>query len=380
MNYEIDTDFPGGNAIIESIQGDHITFRPDLRDTEGHWFYWALRVTNAAGRQLHFKINSEHCLTHAGPAYSRDAGRTWRWLTAGQFDVEACQFSIAVPQEAEELRLSMAMPYTMEHWLAALPRWADSPNVKQQVLCQSRTGRDVPMLTIGPAQPKYRIVASARRHACEMMTNYVIEGMIDHWLAGEWGELREVKEQTELRIIPFVDFDGVEQGDQGKNRRPHDHNRDYIEQAIYPETIALMQQIPALGNTDIWLDLHCPWIKNGCNEWIYQVGKAEPANWQAQQSFAQVLEKQVTGELPYFANDDLPFGQEWNTGEGAKLGYRTSSSWGATLPGCRLSTSMEFPYANVHDKLTSAQGYHEFGQSLVVAMMRWLVNEPPRLK
>ena len=36
-------------------------------------------------------------------------------------------------------------------------------------------------------------------------------------------------------VIPFVDIDGVENGDQGK-QAPHDHNRDYINSPIYPET------------------------------------------------------------------------------------------------------------------------------------------------
>jgi hypothetical protein len=45
-------DFPGGNIVVEEITGDIITLRPDLRDTEGHWFYWYFEVNGAQGRTL----------------------------------------------------------------------------------------------------------------------------------------------------------------------------------------------------------------------------------------------------------------------------------------------------------------------------------------
>ena len=55
-----------------------------------------------------------------------------------------------------------------------------------------------------------------------------------------------VREGCEPRIriealVPFVDKDGVEEGDQGKNRAPRDHNRDYAGASMYPETGALRE-------------------------------------------------------------------------------------------------------------------------------------------
>ena len=40
-------------------------------------------------------------------------------------------------------------------------------------------------------------------------------------------------------VVPFVDYDGVIDGEQGKFRFPHDHNRDYMDNPIYPETRAV---------------------------------------------------------------------------------------------------------------------------------------------
>ncbi|MBQ6011409.1 MAG: hypothetical protein IJL17_22960, partial [Kiritimatiellae bacterium] len=37
---------------------------------------------------------------------------------------------------------------------------------------------------------------------------------------GEW-----IRDNADCVFVPFMDKDGVENGDQGKHRAPHDHNR-----------------------------------------------------------------------------------------------------------------------------------------------------------
>ena len=49
---KIDSDFPGGNIVVERIEGDTLVLCPDMRDTAGSWFYWAFRIRGAAGRRL----------------------------------------------------------------------------------------------------------------------------------------------------------------------------------------------------------------------------------------------------------------------------------------------------------------------------------------
>ena len=39
----IDADFPGGNIVLDRIEGDTVLLHQDLRDTEGDWFYWYFR-------------------------------------------------------------------------------------------------------------------------------------------------------------------------------------------------------------------------------------------------------------------------------------------------------------------------------------------------
>jgi hypothetical protein len=79
-SFEVSTDFPGGNGIVESVSGDTIHLRPDLRDTEGDWFYWSVRVRHAAGRTLRLVFTQQKPLADRGPALSVDGGRSWRWV------------------------------------------------------------------------------------------------------------------------------------------------------------------------------------------------------------------------------------------------------------------------------------------------------------
>ena len=106
-------------------------------------------------------------------------------------------------------------------------------------------------------EPRFRVLVTCRYHACEMMTNYFAEGMLESILggsaAGAW-----FRKNVELLLIPFVDKDGVEDGDQGKNRIPVDHKSD--REGIYPETAALRRFIPEWRNGKplVDLDLHDP--------------------------------------------------------------------------------------------------------------------------
>ena len=76
----IDAGFPGGNILVEKIEGDSAFIRQDLRDTRGDWFYWHFRVRGAAGRKLTFHFTRSNVIGVRGPAVSTDAGSTWSWL------------------------------------------------------------------------------------------------------------------------------------------------------------------------------------------------------------------------------------------------------------------------------------------------------------
>src|SRR5699024_8061325 len=71
---QVDTEFPGGNAVIERVDADRIELRPDIRDTIGDWFYWCVRVRGAVGRHLTVQVRRDlgPAIGVRGPAVSTD--------------------------------------------------------------------------------------------------------------------------------------------------------------------------------------------------------------------------------------------------------------------------------------------------------------------
>jgi len=368
----VDAAFPGGNAIIEKIEGDTVVLHQDLRDTAGPWFWWHFRVQGAAGRTLTFRFTDGNVLGVRGPALSSDGGQTWAWLGAAA--VKGTSFTYAFPADAAEVRFCFAMPYFEANLKAFLARWEGNPSLKAATLCTSRKGRDVERLHVGKLAggPDHRVVVTARHHCCECMASYALEGLIEAMLA-DTDDGRWFREHVEAMLVPFADKDGVEDGDQGKNRKPRDHNRDYEGEGVYPETRAIRDFVPkwAHGRLRVALDLHCPHIRGPHNEVIYIVGSEAPAIWEQQCAFGKLLEAVRTGPLPYRASDNLPFGQAWNTGRNYG-GGKSFSRWAGEQPGVRLAASFEIPYANAGGQAVTADTARAFGRDLAKAIRQYL--------
>ena len=171
----IDAEYAGGNIVVEKIEGDTVFLQPDLRDTDGWWFYWNFRVNGAAGRTLTFRFNGKDPIGVRGPAVSRDGGITWSWL--GKPVVEG-RFRYAFSPDATETRFAFAIPYLQSNLREFLAAHERSPSLAVEKLCTSRTGRDVEMLRVGrlDGEAPFRVLVTARHHACESMASFALEG------------------------------------------------------------------------------------------------------------------------------------------------------------------------------------------------------------
>jgi len=369
----VDCDFPGGNVVVEGIDADVVRLRPDLRDTTTWWFYWYFRVRGAEGRTLRFEFTDGQPVGVRGPAVTTDEGKTWRWHGADRGSARS--FSYRFPAGQTDVRFAYTIPYLQTDWQRFLAAHKENPRLRSDVLCRSRHRRQVECLYVGTLdrEPRHRILLAARHHACETMASFVVEGLLETVLAGETEEGRWLAENVEMLVVPFVDKDGVEEGDQGKNRRPRDHNRDYDKQSIYPETAALRELVPkwSNGKLHVTLDLHCPWIRGKHNEEIYIVGSPDQRIWAQQQRFGKILEQTKKGPLPYRAEDNLPFGKAWNKGSNYSKG-RSFSRWAGGLPAVRLAASFEVPYANARGAEVNANSARAFGRDLARALGRYL--------
>lgn len=376
----IDAGFPSGNITVDRIEGDDAFIRQDLRDTAGHWFYWHFRVRNAQDRTVRFHFTNKNVLGPQGPAYSLDAGKTWQWLGSKRSNTEAAPpadgFLFRFPDDAAEVRFCFAIPYVESNLREFLDRHKESSSLRTDVLCKTPKGRAVEVLYLGRlAGPcDYRLAFTCRHHACESVANFVLEGLMESILAdsetGRW-----FREHAAVAAIPFVDKDGVEEGDQGKNRKPHDHNRDYAGDSIYTTVAAIKKHLPqwSQGRLDMAIDLHCPSINDSLIQFI---GGPEEDMWQRTLKLSQILESCQAGPLRHDAKRNVPFGTSWNTG----TGLRTASfrGWTSGLPNIDIATTIEMPYSQVVKTQVTVEGARAVGRDLAEAIRKYLEKELPR--
>ena len=388
--FRVDADFPGGNIIVERIDADRVQLHQDLRDTVGDWFYWCFRVRGAADKTLTFQFTRGDILTAMGPACSTDGGKTWTWLgrdcvknftttapatqTAGGKSASAkpirgVSFTYAFPAGADDVRFCLSLPYLESNLKEFLARNASRPGLKVDTLCKTAKGRDVELLRLGKLEgvPDYRIAFTARHHACEMIADYVLEGIMESVLAddetGKW-----FREHTAILAVPFMDKDGVEEGDQGKNRRPHDHNRDYAGDSIYPTVAAVKKLLPewSAGKLDIAIDLHCP---TQTGNFIHFVGVPDPEVWKRAVRLSQILQDTQQGPLVFSTKDNVPYGTSWNVSTGNLMSF---GRWTSTLPNIRIATTIETPYAIVKSTPVTPASARALGHDLATALRKFL--------
>lgn len=375
---QIDADYPGGNIVVKKIDGDVVEIAQEIRDTSTWWFYYNFRVRGAAGRELTFRWMNQNPMAALGPAVSTDGGRTWSWL--GKEAVKGASFVYRFPADAEEVRFCLAMPYQLADLERFIERHQSNAHFRTALHTTTKKDRPVHRLHVGKldGEPKYRIMLTARHHACEMMASYALEGFIDAMLA-DTDDGRWLRENVELLAVPLMDLDGVEDGDQGKNRKPHDHNRDYLGTPVHESVAANKKFVPqwSQGKLRIMLDLHCPWVRGGgdsrgSNEQLYFVGGPNQEVWHETTKFAILLEAGRTGPLPYQVKHNLPHGESWNTAA-ANLS-RSFRHWGEKLPGVAISSTIEIPYATAGGVPVTQESAHALGQDLARAMRRYLIE------
>ena len=361
----IDTKLPAGNIIVEKMLGDTVYVKPDLRDTEGDWFYWAMRVRGAQGKTLTFKF-PHACVGVRGAVVSKDHGKTF--FFAGNENRYWYSFTFTFGPKDRDVFFYECHPYLLTDW-KRFAKSLDKNYFREDVLCLSKEGKKVPFATIASQDVdyKHRVVISARHHCSETIASFVMEGIAKGFMAnddtGRW-----LRDNVELSLVPFIDYDGAQRGDQGKNRKPHDHNRDYTE-FLYPETKAL---------TELWtekcperiLDLHCPWIYGELNNEHVYSPLGDPAitpDAKAEDRFFHLVEAEAKG-LPYKVSGNIPFGTNWNTNQNYAQGL-SSLQWARlNAPGAKVCCCFEIPFANASGTEVNPESAREFGEGLAAAI------------
>ena len=334
--FEIEEDFSGGNVLIDRKKQDVVFFRPDLSDSSADWFYWNFKATSDIDRTVTFVNNNTHAFAFSGVAYSYD-GENWQYLTETAqkhkftFDFKAgetVQFSCTIPYVYSDLTEFIETCET---------EYADKVDVS--VLCKSEAGRDVPLLTIGNTQSDKNIVFTSRHHSCEATASFLLEGLIEY-LATEVSE--DILDEYCFYIVPMMDVDGVENGDQGKARIPHDHNRDYDDKMY--RSVKGLTDFVANKNIVAFMDFHCPGLDAPNPYFYYSAADDESALGVLKEKFLSVIAQDTDADkIVYTGKDDYD----------GSYTSATARGYFRLKKGAPLSTTLELPYSGkVGDEYT----------------------------
>lgn len=362
------------NIRILSQEPHNAVIDADLRDTEGNWFYWCFKVRFEEPGSYTFQFATPSRIGSAGPAYSLDEGQTWNWLSDTlQTDVPQPETFTYNAPEPQSVIFCQGMQYLQRDWERFTAECAAKKlPLKTGILCKSRKNRNVELAEIARPGTQYTILLTSRHHAGEMMATHALEGVLRFALS-DTALGCEFREKIRLIAVPFVDKDGVEDGDQGKNRRPHDHARDYQRSntTLYPETNALMDLIDR-ERPQVILDLHCPWLRGGpTNEMTYMVGTGNPANDTAMKRLGAILEQLAPANAPFCNADNVEFGTYWNTGNNYKSGS-TIKHYAIRCGFVDCAQTIEIPFANFRTHRIDHEKMLAYGKAIGEALLEYV--------
>ena len=303
---KISKDFIGGNISVQSIENisDNdvcVHLKNEIRDTEGDWFYWAFKVSGAQGKKVKFIFDEPHRVGYFGAAVSLDL-KNWNWVG----NAEGESFTYTFGENETEVYFAHHMLYHPDRF----ENLCKELGLQINSFCKTEKGREVPYLEFGDGD-KY-IVLTSRHHACESTGDYVLEGVLR-----EISTCESILKEFKILCVPFVDFDGVVDGDQGKGRNSHDHNRDYCEnEASIYNTTAKIREFGYNNFVKYSFDFHSPWHKTGMNDTAFIVHNTlDKERVKAMREFSTLFFNQVSSNdksFRYYSENDLEYGVDWN--------------------------------------------------------------------
>lgn len=349
----IHKDFVGGNIAVAEENENGYVLKNEMRDSGDDWFYWAFCAEGAAGRELTFQFDPNR-IGCFGPAVSHDL-ENWHWL--GSADENSFTYRFA--EGENKVYFAHDMLYHPKRFLD----FAAKHGLTVEEFCKGYKGSSVPCVRFGEGE--ISIILTARHHACESTGDYVLEGVLESLLQGSIPNIR-------VLCVPFVDYEGVIRGDQGKNRLPHDHNRDYDTQgtknSIYPECRELMKYAEQNG-CRFAFDFHSPWHNSGINDTAFIVQNL-PEKKEKMDRFGELFEAAGNAEaFRYEHKNDYPPETGWNRVA------RQFSVYMAKRPENDIAFTLETAYFGTPENPVDTKRLIELGHCFAEALKKYIETE-----
>lgn len=386
--FTVHTGFPGASARVlhvDPIQGI-VRITPAGDPQRGWPNWWALRINGLSegetltvevvpsdapsrrqSRDTDRPLEAKWALPHRA-SISYD-GVTWQHTRLGEGGGETRRYSL----EAQGPSLWIAWgPMFLPSDTQALIDHAKAaqPEVLAFVLAQTREGRAVRGLRLGGSDAAGPVVwIQARQHAWEAGSSWVARGFVE-WLASDKPEAAWLREHAEIYVIPIMDVDNVATGNGGKDADPHDHNRDWNAEPVYPEVAAAQAMLRGFGEASrlaVFLDLHNPGPSNPNSFFYAATPETLPESARAaQQRFLDLAERHMIGPLNLAKEPKWVDGDYTDRGRG----LRTSASW-VREHGRPDTVSLTFEAAWNHPR-SDAESYLKLGAQLGQTLQAFL--------
>ncbi len=264
MEISFDASIESGNGLLAGSGRDWVAFAADPRTSpRAMWYFFRLADVDAEAVTCTL-LNTAQCLSGpegyrcARPVYSYN-GETWFRAPIAHLNETDGEFRFRIPTPEREVLVAHCYPYTLSDVYTLCRRVDASPHARGGLLCLSKGGRKLPLLSIGRGSKRF-IWLCCRSHSGETPGALVLEGLIDR-LLGDSEAASYIRDTTTVYAIPAIDPDGVYTGAYGKDQAPTDFNRDYLGCSVHPEVAAVREYFASLAEASrpaMYLDFHAP--------------------------------------------------------------------------------------------------------------------------
>lgn len=355
QNFSVSENFRGGCILVDKIDGDNVYLKINNRDSQP-WFCWAFKVENAQGKKLNFFIQQPQIqgmgvvppVGYFGPAVSHDLV-TWDWLYQQNPVLDKNElncFSYQFSDNENCVYFSHHFLYDLHHF-----DFDSESGVIRQELCKDVDKTPCSMITFGDGDKV--ILLTARHHSCESSASYMLHGVVQYLIKNPIKDYKVI-------CVPFVDVRGVVNGDQGKGRLPHDHNRDYTDQPIYP-TVKALKSLIEQNPIRYAVDFHDPMSAGDDRMRLVNHGR-----W--------IQQEQRLSELYSSLCVDGAFKHQ--KGAITYLGFTNGmfSTYVASFKSVRYATTIEAPYFGTPENAMTVESYLKTGNAFAKALTQ-LIKE-----
>jgi hypothetical protein len=387
----VSTDFEGGSARVEAIdqKARVIRMMPGGDGKRGWPCWWYVRVDGAErdekvtvdlgpsdvpardnGRETGKPLPS-HWAMPKKAAISSD-GREWAHSQPGR--KQGGRIAYEVIGTGGPLWVAWGPPFTPGHTEALISNAQSRlKSAEGFELARTREDRPVRALRIGGAagSSKRAVWVQARQHAWESGASWVARGFTE-WLTSDDSDALWMRDNAEVVVVPIMDVDNVATGNGGKEEVPHDHNRDWTNEPVFPEVAAAQKKLREWSNAGrlgAFVDLHNPGFTTMLP--FFYVGPAKmltEAGVRNRAAFIGCAKRQIASPLP-LDEKTIETGPSYHP-----LWRQISSQWvNGTLGGEALAICLETPWNTPH---STTDGYRTVGRQLGKALAEYLRGLP----